>query len=76
MKYPQIVIHKGNKGGWSLTIDGIPIPFVTEVQFSRTAAGFPQVTIAMIGELFQEDTPAKPGEHLSGFELSMWAEGL
>ncbi len=70
MKYPQIVIHKGDKGGWSLTIDGIPIPFVTEVQSSRMAAGFPQVTIAMIGELFQEDTPVKPGEHLSGFELS------
>ena len=76
MKYPQIAIHKGDRGGWSLTIDGIPIPFVTEVQFSRTAAGFPQVTIAMIGELFQEDTPAKAGEHLSGFELCMWAEGL
>ena len=75
MKYPQVVIHKGERGGWLLTIDGVPFPYVTEVHSVRTAAGLPQVTIVMIGELYQEDAPVKSGVTLDGYKLCMWAAG-
>lgn len=76
MRYPQVVVRKGEKSSWSLTIDGVPVPYVTEVRSSRTASGFPQVTITMVGELYQEDEPVNPWVTLTGSELWLWAKGL
>lgn len=62
MKYPKVVVHKVSDSSWSLTIDGVPVPYVTEISYQRKGKGFPVVTFTLIAELYQEDTPMEPVE--------------
>lgn len=62
MKYPKAVIRKAGGGSWALTIDGVPVPNVTEVTYRREPGHFPILTFTLIAELYQEDAPMESVE--------------
>ena len=62
MKYPKVVVHKVSDTSWSLTIDGVQVPNVTEIGYQREGEGLPFVTFTLVAELYQEDAPMEPVE--------------
>ena len=62
MKYPKVVVHKASDTSWSLTIDGVQVPNVTEISYRREVGNFPFVAFTLIAELYQEDMPMEPVE--------------
>ena len=62
MNYPKAVIRKAGAESWALTIDGVPVPNVTEVTYRREPGHFPILTFTLIAELYQEDAPMESVE--------------
>lgn len=63
---PRVTMRRRRDGrGYDISVDGVPVPNVTEIDYRRPENGFPIVTLYLVAEFYTDDEPSPPGDGIA-----------
>ena len=62
---PRVKLNRkpdGRRNGYTLTVDGVSLPNVLSISYRAGADMLPIVTVEMVADFYQDETPMEPVE--------------